>query len=378
MKHARMLKMLDATLGSALCRLIGGLGLFGIRRMPPTDVRPTPGVPLRILVIRPGGMGDLILLLPALGALQRRHPDAAITVVCEARNADVFALTDLHVTPVLYDRAPLRAYRALRYGHFDMAIDTEQFHHFSAILALLTGAPVRIGFNINPRRNPLYTHLVPYAVDGHEARQFLRLFAPLAIQAADIPMTGALPHTSSVPPDMLPWSGPGTEGPLIVIHPSTGSRYKDWGVAPFAGLVDELVRRHHARCVILGSARDASLCRGLVDAVPAPHRDQVRSLAGTLDLTGTAAVINAANLFIGLDSGLAHIAAACGIPAVVLYGATDPAKWAAPPSHCRVVRRQVPCAPCAIFGYHKPCATFACIRGISTDDVLHAVDAILA
>ena len=377
MNRTWLLKTLDATVGAMLCRVIGRTGLLGVRRMPPVRRNPALGDPLRILIVRPGGMGDLVLLLPALQALQRQFPAAELTVVCEARNAPVIELTDLRITPMLYDRAPLACARALRRMHFDAVVDTEQFHHFSALFAIATGAPMRIGFNINPRRNPLYTHLVPYAVDGHETDQFLRLLAPLGIRGATATVAGALPRVPHELPEALQ-ALPRTDAqPLIVLHPATGNRYKDWGAAPFAGLVEALIRQYDACCVVLGNHNDAAACRALAAAVPPAHRERVLSLAGAIALRDAAAIINAARLFVGLDSGLAHIAAACGVPSVILYGATDPDKWASPDGSCRVVRRRVPCAPCAIFGYHKPCNTVACIRGITTDDVLGAVETVL-
>jgi heptosyltransferase II len=377
MNRPLLLKSLDATAGSALCRLIGRTGLLGVRRMPPAHSPLTSGRRLRILVIRPGGMGDLILLLPALQAVQQHFPAAELTVVCETRNAAVLPLTNLCVTALLYDRAPFACCRALRRRHFDVVIDTEQFHHFSALLAILTGAPMRIGFNINPRRNPLYTHLVPYAVDGPEVRQFLRLLAPLGIRTETAPVAGVLPRIPVELPAILQNSARTPQQPLIVVHPATGSRYKDWGSAPFAGLIESLIRQYDAYCVVLGNEDDADLCRSLAEAVPSASRPRVLSLAGRTALRETAGVIKAASLFVGLDSGPAHIAAACDVPSVILYGATDPDKWAATEGQCRVVRRRVPCAPCAIFGYHKPCNSVACIRGITTDDVLDAIASVL-
>jgi ADP-heptose:LPS heptosyltransferase len=101
------------------------------------------------------------------------------------------------------------------------------------------------------------------------------------------------------------------------------------------------------------------------------------TLAGRLDLAGTAAIIARSALFVGSDSGLAHLAVALGVPTVVLFGPSDSLKWGTENSRHAVVRHDLPCAPCFIFGYHKPCRTIACMKGISVDDVLRACEAVL-
>lgn len=96
------------------------------------------------------------------------------------------------------------------------------------------------------------------------------------------------------------------------------------------------------------------------------------SLAGELTLAQTAAVIRDASLFVGGDSGLAHVAAALGTPTVVFFGPSDSRKWGARGDKHRIVRRDLACAPCCIFGYHKLCRSVACLQQITADDVFAA------
>lgn len=101
------------------------------------------------------------------------------------------------------------------------------------------------------------------------------------------------------------------------------------------------------------------------------------SLAGGLSLAETAAVIRAAGLFIGGDSGLGHLAVALGTPTVLLFGPSDHQKWGHAGVRHAVIRRPVACAPCFIFGYHRPCRTIACMRGITVDQVVAAARQLL-
>jgi hypothetical protein len=128
----------------------------------------------RILVIRPGGIGDAVLLLPLLTALKTVHRSARITVLAERRNGAVFSLSESVSDLLLYDR-PYDLLKAVR-DTYDAVIDTEQWHHLSAVIARMTGAPMLIGFATNDRAR-MFTHPVAYSQDDHEYASFMRLAA---------------------------------------------------------------------------------------------------------------------------------------------------------------------------------------------------------
>jgi ADP-heptose:LPS heptosyltransferase len=128
--------------------------------------------------------------------------------------------------------------------------------------------------------------------------------------------------------------------------------------------------------LLLGGSGDRRECERIVrDA--SGSSTQIISLAGRLSLAESAAVIRASRLFIGGDSGLGHLAVALGTPTVLLFGPSDHQKWGHAGNRHRVIRRPVACAPCFIFGYHRPCRTIACMRGITVDQVAQAVQQML-
>ena len=94
---------------------------------------------------------------------------------------------------------------------------------------------------------------------------------------------------------------------------------------------------------------------------------------GRLDLASTAAVLARSGLLVGPDSGIAHLAVAVGSRAIVLFGPSDPLKWGPPPDRGIALRESLPCSPCSMFGYTKPCRRYACMSALSVDRVLAAV-----
>jgi ADP-heptose:LPS heptosyltransferase len=375
--RAGLLKTLDSTLGPACCRLAGWW-----RHMRGTDggsAQPQGAVPPeRILVIRPGGMGDMILLIPVLRRLTEAFPGVALDVVCERRNRSVLGLSGLPLEILEADAAPFHVWLTLRRRRYDVAVDTEQFHHLSALLALASGAPVRIGFKINPTRNPLYTHLIGYDMEGHEGLQFLRLLEPLGVADGAYQIEGRLKVDASLVRSEIRDEAErlASGGRLVAVHPGGTSEGKRWGGERFAQLVRTLLADERNRVVLVGGAED----RGVTEAVRRqadPGDSRLVDCAGRLSLAETAWMMSRSRVFAGGDSGVAHLAAALGVSTVVLFGPGDPRKWGLADERHRVIRRNLACSPCAVFGYQHPCRDLACLAEIKVSEVAEAVTGLL-
>jgi ADP-heptose:LPS heptosyltransferase len=367
--RVRLIKLLDATVGLFLC-WAGGRILYLLHREAAASEFRAEGI-TRILVIRPGGLGDMILLQPMVKQLHDTYPAAQIDLVCERRNQAILKLSPVPVNVFTYDSHPLRLLCRLWAGGYDVAIDTEQFHYFSAVMAGLSRAPIRIGCKINPGRNPLYTHLISYDMAGYEADEFMKLLAPLGISGQ-----GQVAGCLTVPDTQLPEEAavlmcqPVAPSPLILVHVGASMRYKRWGFARLVGLVRGLGAEPEARIGLVGGCDDRALAERIAAHCGLPER--IRVLAGRLTIEQTAKMISGAALFVGGDSGLAHLAAAYDIPAVVMFGPSDAEKWCRESETVAVVRKPMACSPCFIFGYHKYCRTIACMDQIDVDAVLAA------
>lgn len=369
MNRANFMKGADATIGALLVRLFGMVAYI---RQSPQPGKPSPlSSPNRILVLRPGGMGDLLMLIPTLRKLHALYPSAQIDLVCEKRNLEVLSLAGSPATPLVYDARPLVCLRRLLKTRYDVVIDTEQFHNFSAIFGYFSGAPVRIGFNINPHRNPLYTHLVHYSTEGQECGQFLKLLEPFGVRETVCSVAGILTTLKPEIPvtirdQILNFFG---GKPYAAVHAGSSTNYKRWSSTSFAALARQLHAETGIGILLLGGRGEQTISSTLLQELT-PKGVPTLSLAGKLSLSETAALLSKATLFVGGDSGLAHLAVAYDIPSVVLFGPSDHKKWATENSMHAVVRHPLPCAPCFIFGYHKPCRHVTCMQHIQVSEVL--------
>lgn len=321
--------------------------------------------PGRVLVIRPGGIGDAVLLLPSLRVLRERFPSAEIDVLAEARNAEIFTFCEPVTTIFLYHRVRdlIRVFRQ----SYDLVIDTEQWHRLSAVVAFLTRAPVRVGFATNDRAR-LFSHRVPYDQETYEVLSFLQLLGSVTGQTTlfdqEAPFVAVSPR----------YVDPIRSRPLVVISPGASIREKMWGGERFAELAARLVEED---CVVtvVGSEAERKQAR----LISSSWGTSIIDLVGQLSLQEVAAVLAGADALVTPDSGLLHLAYAVGTPTVALFGASNPKKWAPRGRNHRTLSTELPCSPCSAFGYTPPCAIgIECLRRILVEDVLNATLEVIA
>jgi len=358
---ADLLKVADFVVGKPAVRLAAPLA-------PVLGRRAREGHPRRILVIRPGGIGDAVLFIPMLRELRRTWPGCRIDLLLERRNAGVLDGTGLADRLLRYDAGPGVLATVLR-TPYDLVIDTEQYHCLTSLVTLATRAPRRIGFATGSRRR-LYTETVPYDRQRYEVLSFL----DLARQA-----TGREPHWDPDEPFYpLPHAAVRTarkalaeirrEGrPLVAIHPGASIPERRWPPERYAEVARGLADRG-AAIVVLGGPQDVRAARTIAAALgERPHV----VLAGTTTLTEAAAVVAEVAVYVSADTGLLHLAYAVGTPTVHLFGPGVLSKWGPPGSRFRSVRHDVPCSPCTTYGYTPPCAQgLVCMLGIEPRHVI--------
>ncbi len=324
--------------------------------------------PQKILVIRPGGIGDAALLYPALRVLRENFRDSEINVLAEKRNAGILKGCHYIDNLFLYDlRPPIELFKVLRVN-YDIVIDTEQWHRFTAIASYLTKAPIRVGFQTNERAE-LFTHPVSYSHGDYEVYSFLNLISAITGEKYTfdedepfIPLDPSLISRFCQPILELRRGGSGVVGVF------TGATVLErrWGVDNFA-LVSKLLSKEGIRTVVVGGNAE------IEDAMEFERiagRENVLNFVGRTSLMETAAVISQVDLFITGDTGLMHIAYGVGTPTVSLFGAGIQKKWAPIGKRHITINRNLSCSPCTRFGYTPKCPyDIKCLRDITVEEV---------
>jgi lipopolysaccharide heptosyltransferase II len=349
------LKLIDTYLGRLICLVF--------RPLPPSQIVEST----TFLIIRPGGIGDSVLLIPTLKAIRKVYPACTIDILAEKRNAASFHLVSGIRNVYLYDTlAGLSSTLRCRY---DIVIDTEQWYRLSAVVARFVRAPVKIGFDTNERRR-MYTHGVQYDLDVNETENFLTLLKPLGIDCLQTYGNAVL----TLPLQSVSRAGQLLQqlcsAPLVVIFSGASIPEKRWGVERFCQVSKRLAEDGY-KVVVVGGHEDR------VDGDNISGSAGL-NLAGMTTLAETAAVISRSSLVISGDSGVLHLAAGLGIPTVSLFGPSSVKKWAPAGSKHIVLHKGLSCSPCSKFGMMSQCPFDArCLKDITPDDVMEAIGYLL-
>lgn len=354
------LKRIDGILGGIAC------GVSRLLVSPRKGFRdPSP----KILVIRPGGIGDAVLLYPALLALRQEFPGSAIHVLAEKRNAGILTGCPYIDSVLLYDSSPLKTLSAVIKEGYDVVIDTEQWHRMTAALAYLTRAAVRAGFATNDERARQLTHPVTHRREDYEAVSFLNLVS--AVTRKEYTFDEDKPF---LPIDRNKYAGAVSmveefkSGKSATVGVFTGATVKErrWGTEKFAALSKALAEEGLG-IVFLGGPGDV---QDSAEVKSGLDYKSVLDLTGKTSLMETAAVISVLDVLVSADTGLMHIAYGAGTPTVSLFGAGIEEKWAPRGRRHSIINKHLPCSPCTEFGYTPPCPYgVECLREIGVDEV---------
>jgi lipopolysaccharide heptosyltransferase II len=376
--------------------LIAAIG-FLTRTHPLGRPKLTPANPdiRRILVVRVDLIGDVVLSLPAVRALRRAYPHAAVDMLVLKSSAGVLA-AEADVSRVLtFDpyiwRKPLEMlnpatwrearalFGALRASRYDLGISISG--DIASILTRLSGARRRIGY-AGEAYPFLLTDRVPgarYRVHQHE----VRYVQALARAAGGIVAPGdELLALSVVPQATVEIDGRlrqarsrlGVQGPLVAIHVGArNGQAKRWPTEHIAALAGRLVHELDALVVLTGAPNEESLAHYVLRHADAP----LLNLVGKTSVPELVAVLAASDLLVTGDSGPMHIACALPTPVVALHGPTDPGLSGPTAPDAIVLRRDLWCAPCYDASATADCrfGNPVCMKTLSPDLVFAAARA---
>jgi len=348
----RLLKLID--------KIFGWLFPYAFLRMPGTPFR----ILSSILIIRPGGIGDAVLLLPTIQALKNTFPNAAIYILAEKRNSAVFFMSPFIKRTFCYDK-PFELFNALK-DDYDVVIDTEQWHHLSAVVAKLTKAPVLIGFATNSRERA-FTHPVPYSHADYELKSFMNLLLPLAVpvNSDSTPFLAISDNSAARARKLL---GSLEDKSFVTIFPGASISEKCWNVEKFKQLASS-INSIGIPIVILGDKE----CMDDGQKIISDSYSNL-NLGGGTSLLEASAILAKSLLLVSGDSGLLHMAMGFGTATVSLFGPSNTKKWAPKGNEHISISKNLACSPCSKFGYTPTCQINAkCMSDITVDEVFDAV-----
>jgi heptosyltransferase-2 len=347
----------------------------------------------RIIFLTRSGLGDLLLMTPAVRAVRESYPSARISILIKQEFREVFEHNSDVDETLSFDSRALRGATGwerlreerrnllqLRRGRFDVAIAFYPEDR-TAWWAFLSGARYRVG----QRRQPFH-FLLNVKVDGDEKKAGVREYFLETVRAINAE-TSSRQTTFHLSQEEESWArgfiqSHSLDGvkTLIGVHPGASAKYKIWPLENFASVIEELRRRQNTKVLLLQGPDDDEVIQEIIDRMsPAP----IVARTGT-KLGHMAALMKMCRLCIVADSGPRHLAAAIGTPTLALFRRNHSAAWriyTEEEGHC-ILESADPCLHCPagrcadkiptdqIYGAY-------CLHKISVDEVLSKVREIL-
>jgi lipopolysaccharide heptosyltransferase I len=364
----------------------------------------------RILLIKPSAVGDVVHTLPVLEKLRRRYPRARIDWLITPENAPLIRGHPALSNILLFDRREfsadgrrvnavrniIRLIKEIRAVRYQLVIDLHGQLR-SALFALASEAPVRIGFDrpirrasISFRGRPLgnipvhgwagaregawraYSHRIPIpTLDVHAVDRYLWLGKLLGFDNS--PPVFNLPASpeaeARISSHLAAHAAQGRR--LAILVPGTKWETKHWTPEGFAAVARRLLQSGFLP-IFIGSKDEQPLNHSIHTQAPGST-----DFTGQTSLADAVALIRRAALVVTNDSGLMHVSAALGKPTVSIFGPTNPVHVGPYGQPASVVRLDLPCSPCNYRRLIQCPNGHACMRDLTVDMVMDRIREVL-
>jgi heptosyltransferase-2 len=342
-----------------------------------------------VLLQRSDVVGDVVMATPCIDAIKTTSPECRVSVLCRQSTSELLAgheqLDAVILDPTATGQRQSEGWKAfaigslvarLRHREIDALVSLwDRPSSVYAVAALLAGIPVRSGrasywggwllnAGIDPAGWALHEvdrNLQRVRALGFDSKTTPRL--SIALQPGDVERARSLLAARHVDPREM----------LVALSPATSGTNRRLDPACCAQFVRRIHQTHGARALLLGGPADRELTGAIVAGAPPGTID----LAGETSIGLAAAVIARCRIHVGGDSGPTHIAAALGVPCVVISPAKSqkPLHWGPWMVPHRVVRKRSGCAlRCAA----SACRETFCVSAITVDDLCEAFAAVAA
>ncbi len=351
---------------------------------------------MRILIINPFGIGDVLFSTPVIAALKNKFPDSFIAYVCNGSTAPIIE-NNPHIDKLFffsrgdfkkikrqsfgkYLKAFISALREIRKQKFDLAVDLSMVMQYSLVLRLL-GVPKIYGFDYKNRGRFLTDKI---SIQGfskkHIVDYYADLLAGLGIKEFKRNLSFYLSNEDKKwAENFLNQNDISADDVLVGIAPFGGLSWgvdaenKQWPLESYAFVIKQIVEKHKAKIILFGTKNDLSRT-GFFNSIK--NEKQIINAAGKTSLGQLAALINECRLFVSNDSGPLHIACALDIKTVSIYGPVDERIYGpvGDKQKHNIVCADIDCRPCYKNFKKLECETMNCLRLLDKGKVLAAVE----
>ena len=344
---------------------------------------------MNILIVKLSAIGDVVHTLPSLKALRDLYPEAHITWVIEQAALDIIK-DNPYLDRIIISRrkqwvANLKKLKDIRRTLREITVFTKELRDRqydlvidfmgllkSSLIVFLSGGRRKLGYKSMQELSGLFLNEKIYEDMGkHAVDRYLDFLRYLGADIGDpeflIPI--ATENNNRIK-ELLKLHKVDIEDEFLVVSPmSFAGQTRLWEENKFATLCNRIFTELQVKIIFTGRDR-----KGIVERIQSLMVVPSINLSGQTSLIDLVYLYSLALLVISPDSGPMHIAAAVGTPVVALFGPSDPSRTGPYGQGHTVIRKGLPCSPC----FKRQCSTIDCMKQISVEQVMDAVNSILS
>ena len=328
----------------------------------------------RICIIHLNQIGDLIFSLPLLKALRENYPGSTIHSIVRPHLKELLIHSPF-IDQLFYRKKGIKhrltLLNTIRQNRYDLLITISRSME-CLFLTAFSRAKIKAGFENFPW---------DFSLDIKEKMEVhpswynnFKLLKKLKIPVHQENYVGLLTLPSEKDLGKL-----GELEKYVVISPGTSARrkVKAWEEEKFGDLIIQLKEKFDLDPVLVGGEDNKAMNDKIIEVVIEKDKDKrvhlIQNVAGKISLKDLCYLLKEASLFVGVDSGIMHLASSLDVPVVGIFGPTDPFYVGPQNRRSIVVREEMECAPC----YLKGCEERRCMKNLGVKKVLDACEQLL-
>ena len=336
----------------------------------------------RILIIKLKHIGDVLMATPAISALRERFPNAHISMLVMKGTEEMVTANPKIDEVIIFNRfrentltqriiKEISFAFEIRKKKFDLIIEFG-FGDREAIYGLISGAKLRIGFDPEGKgfigREYTLTHRISMDNSKHIVDRDMELVNLLGVSNRKRGLElYYLPEDVEFIERILKENEIDEDDIIVLIHPTSRWLFKCWTDDGNAKVADYIERKSSTKVIITSGPdiREIEKAEKIIGAM----ETRPISILGTLTLKQLAALIDRADLFIGIDSAPMHMAAALKTPVIAFFGPSGEHNWGPWGEGHNIIKKDMTCRPCGKAGCNNSKRS-KCLEAITVKDVI--------
>ncbi len=330
----------------------------------------------KILVINVNWLGDVIFSSPIFKALRENYPKAEITCLAPIRVKEILESIPFIDEIITFDErgthrtllSKFNMIRTLSKKKYDIAFILHK-SFTRALLAYLSGIPVRVGYATKNRRR-LLTHPIPEPAEPvHRSDYYINMFESFGVKFRDKKtFLSVSVEAKDKIDDLLSKNGIRREDYLLVVNPGGNWALKRWPADNFNKLLKKVSFYEGIKIVISGAPKDKLLAENISKGM----NKKALIIAGEMSIKELIALMKRADLVLSADSGPLHLANALGTKTIAIFGPTNKNITGPKGSgEATILCKDIGCnrTPC----YFLECANNLCMQAVNADEVYREI-----